>query len=260
MKLEFPENINKILLNKTYHENTIGKTDSKVYIYDSFVLKVQKTSNETRNEFEIMKKLNDKLPIPKAVEYVEQNGLSFTLMSRITGEMLAEGKYTNNPDKLTSLLCEGFKLLWSVDTKEFYIDSASNIYERLKTARFNVENNLVDVNNVMPETFGNKGFSSPKALLEWLDNNIPKQDLVFTHGDFCFENIFVKNSHINGFIDLGKAGIADKWQDLAICIRELDDIPNSNYKEYLSDMLLKKLGIKRDNAKLKYYMLLDELF
>ena len=188
MKIEFPDNINKILLNKTYNENTIGKTDSKVYMYDDFVLKVQKTSNETKNEFEIMKKLNDKLPIPKAIEYVEQKGLSYTLMSRITGEMLSEDKYTNNPDKLISLLSEGFKLLWSFNTEEFYINSASNIHERLKTARYNVENNLVNVNNVMPETFENKGFSSPNALLEWLENNIPKQDLVFTHGDFCFEN------------------------------------------------------------------------
>lgn len=260
----FPENINKILLNKNYHENTAGKTDSKVYMYDDFVLKVQKPSNETKNEFEIMKKLNNKLPIPKAVEYVEQNGLSYTLMSRITGEMLSENKYINNPDKLISLLCEGFKLLWSVNINEFYVDSASNIYERLKTARYNVENNLVDVNNVMPETFGTKGFSSPNALLKWLENNIPKQDLVFTHGDFCFENILVKDSHINGFIDLGKAGVADRWQDLAICIRELDDIfiniNDSSYKEYSSDMLLKKLGIEQDDAKLKYYMLLDELF
>ena len=131
MKLEFPENINKILLNKTYNENTVGKTDSKVYMYDYFVLKVQNPSNETRNEFEIMRKLKDKLPIPTAVEYVEQNGLSYTLMSRIAGEMLSEDKYTSNPEMLISLLCEGFKLLWSVDTKEFYIDSASNIHERL---------------------------------------------------------------------------------------------------------------------------------
>lgn len=264
MKMEFPDNINKILLNKNYHENTVGKTDSKVFIYDDFVLKVQKTSNETKNEFEIMRKLNNKLPIPKIIEYVEQDGLSYTLMSRIKGEMLSEDKYTNDPDKLINLLCEAFKLLWSIDTKEFYIDNASNIHERLKVARYNVENNLVDVNNVMPETFGSKGFSSPKALLEWLENNIPKQDLAFTHGDFCFENIFVKNSHINGFIDLGKAGVADRWQDLAICIRELDEIflniNDSSYKKYLSDMLLEKLGIEKNDTKLKYYMLLDELF
>lgn len=129
MKFELPENINKILLNKNYHKSTIGKTDSKVYMYDDFVLKVQKNSNETKNEFEIMKKLNDKLPIPKVVEYVEQNGLSYTLMSRITGEMLAEDKYINDPNKLINLLCEAFKLLWSIDTKEFYIDSESNIHE-----------------------------------------------------------------------------------------------------------------------------------
>ena len=94
MKLELPENINKILLNKNNHENTVGKTDSKVYIYDDYVLKIQKISNETKNEFEIMKKLNDKLPIPKVVEYVEQKGLAYTLRTKIAGEMLSEDEYT----------------------------------------------------------------------------------------------------------------------------------------------------------------------
>lgn len=255
MNIELPENIRKILLNKEFKVNTVGKTNSQVYMYNNMVLKIQNQSNETENEIEIMQKISENLPIPKVIEQVDKEGLSYTLMSRIEGNMLSEKEYVNNLEILINLLCEGLKMLWDIDINQYDIKKVSNIYERLKSARFNVENNLVDVNNVMPETFGKDGFSSPKELLEWLENNIPSQDLVFTHGDFCFENIFAKNGHINGFIDLGKAGIADRWQDLAICIRELDDL-NPNY----SNLLLSKLGIEKDDFKLKYYMLLDELF
>ncbi len=259
--MELPEKINRFLVNKQFTENSVGKTNSKVYIYDEFVLKIQEKSSETLNEYKIMKLLNNILPIPKCIEYIEEKGLSYLLMSKIDGEMISENKYISNPEILIDLLSDGLKKLWLVDINKFNINNVSNIYERLKIARYNVENNLVDMNNVMPETFGDNGFSSPADLLEWLEKNIPDQDLVFTHGDFCFENILVENYHINGFIDLGKAGIADRWQDLAICIRELDEVLNL-YKDlnYTSDILLEKLEIEKDEKKLKYYMLLDELF
>ena len=53
-------------------------------------------------------------------------------------------------------------------------------------------------------------------------NNQPKEELVFTHGDYCLPNSFIKDNKTVGFIDLGNAGIADKWQDLALCIRSLE--------------------------------------
>ena len=184
MNIELPENIRKILLNKEFKVNTVGKTSSQVYMYNNMVLKIQNQSNETENEIEIMQKISENLPIPKVIEQVDKEGLSYTLMSRIEGNMLSEKEYVNNPEILINLLCERLKMLWDIDINQYDIKKVSNIYERLKSARCNVENNLVDVNNVMPETFGKDGFSSPKELLEWLENNIPSQDLVFTHGDF----------------------------------------------------------------------------
>ena len=48
---------------------------------------------------------------------------------------------------------------------------------------------------------------------------------------------------------MGKSGIADRWQDLAICIRELDGVFSNEYVEdfdysmYSSDMLLKEKSV-----------------
>jgi kanamycin kinase/aminoglycoside 3'-phosphotransferase-3 len=256
----------KVIVDKEYSENTYGKTDSKLYIFDDMVLKIQKQINEARNECFIAQKISSKLPVPKIIEYKEENDFSYTLMSKINGKMLCDDEILKNPKLLINLLIEGLKMLWSVDINDCNIDNVSNIKQRLKTARYNVENNLVDVNNVIPDTFGPNGFETPNALLVWLENNIPDIEPVFSHGDYCMENIFTINNKISGFIDLGKSGIADRWQDLAICIRELDGVfsneylKNFDYSNYSSDMLLKELGIKRNDEKLKYYMLLDELF
>lgn len=252
MKNIFPDEIRNIVQNKDFIENKVGKTKSNVYIFDNMVLKVQKKSNEVLNEINIMKRLENILPLPRLICYEEQDDMSYTLMTKIKGCMISE--YTN-AEQIIGLLCNAFKILWSIDINKYNIDDVSNIDKRLEAARFNVENNLVDIHSVMPDTFGKDGFDSPEALLKWLENNIPEQDLVFTHGDFGFENILVTDNQISGFIDIGKAGVADRWQDLAICIRELDDIDKN-----LSNRLLKQLNIPKDEVKLQYYMLLDELF
>ena len=90
--------------------------------------------------------------------------------------------------------------------------------------------------------------------------------MVFTHGDLSLPNILVKNNRVSGFIDLGKMGIADRWQDIAICYRSLKHNFEGNfnggfpYEGYSPEMLFEKLGIAADPDKLRYYILLDELF
>ena len=81
------------------------------------------------------------------------------------------------------------------------------------------------------------------------------ENLVFTHGDYCFNNYFANGNKISCFIDLGKAGVGDMYQDIALCVRELMDF---DYK--YTDLFFKYLGLVPDYNKIKYYILLDELF
>ena len=77
-------------------------------------------------------------------------------------------------------------------------------------------------------------------------------------------NVFFENGKVSGFIDLGDAGIADRWYDIALGYRSLKHNADGTYGAYYADVhpddLFKKLGIEPDWERIKYYILLDELF
>ena len=127
MDNKFPSSIMKIVADKEYKENNIGKTDSKVYIFDDMVLKVQKQINEARNEYYIVQKVSNNVPVPKIIKYEEEDGFSYTLMSRIKGKMLCDDEILRNPKLLIKLLSDGLKMLWSVDINDCEIDNVSSL-------------------------------------------------------------------------------------------------------------------------------------
>lgn len=140
-----------------------------------------------------------------------------------------------------------------------------SLKNKLAEARYNVENRLVDMDNVEPNTFGECGFHNPEALLQWLYENQPEEELVLSHGDYCLPNVFFQNNEVSGYIDFGKTGIADKWCDIALCYRSLSHNYSGRYhgQAYsgFDDLLLfKELGIDPNWEKVRYYILLDELF
>lgn len=257
--IQIPQKIKDLTANKNYTKDSVGMSDSQVILFDDMVLKIQQSSNETVNEAEMMKWLYNKLPVPELLAYETENDTSFILMSKIKGNMLCSDFYTDNSEKLLSLLADGLKQLWSINVENCPCNNTIDF--KLAAAKFNVENGFVDLDNTEPETFGKSGFNSPEDLLKWLKENKPEEELALTHGDFSLQNIFAENDKISGFIDLGKAGIADKWQDIAICYRSLKHIFSSKQNDkFHPDMLFEKLEIEKNEEKLKYYILLDELF
>ena len=264
-RFRLPEAVQAIVGTQAYTVNGIGKSDSEVRIYRDYVLKIQPFQGETENEYAIVQWLNGRLPVPSVPAYCVENGMAYTLMSRIRGRMLCEREFIDAPETLIRLAAEGLKMLWGVDASRCPC-TASRLTERLKAAADNVRHGLVDIADTEPETFGPNGFRDPEALLDWLVRNRPEEDIVFTHGDYCLPNIFAENGHISGFIDLGKAGPADRWQDIAIAIRSLGHNFEGKYTDgikrfdFRPQMLTDALGIAFDEDKYRYYLLLDELF
>lgn len=263
--LDLPEKIKSLIGNETYSFDRVGMSDSTVILLSDKILKIQNINIESDNEYQLMEWLQDKLPVPRVLAYEmdENKNKNYLLMTKVPGEMSCADHYMKNPEQLVNLLVEGLKMLWKVDISN--CTYKNGLKEKLQRAEYNINNNLVEMDNVEAKTFGENGFENPEHLLKWLIANRPDEEYAFSHGDYCLPNIFLHDGKISGYIDLGRAGIADKWQDIALCYRSLSHNYDGKYngveyQGYREDMLFEKLDIVPDWDKIRYYLLLDELF
>ena len=259
----FPDKIKAFVAGKDFVLDKTGMSDSSVLIFDDCVLKIQPCFSLPKNEHAIMRWLENKVSAPKIICNTEENGVDYLLMSKIPGKMSCEDEYMNDPEFLVSILSDAMKSLWNVDISDCPVKN--NLSTALSAAEYRVEHGLVDVDDAEPETFGKNGFKGPEELLKWLYDNKPDEDFVLSHGDFCLPNVFIDNGKFSGFVDVGRMGIADRYQDIALCYRSLrynfsGFFGGKSYSGYDDSMLFDALGIEPDFDKIRYYILLDELF
>ena len=259
-----PKEIYDFIKDQPYETDGIGESGSTVLLFENMVLKIEKTSAQSDNELSVMQWLSGKLPVPKVIAFAQENGYNYLLMSRLSGEMSCSDQNLQSVEDTVIALADGIKMLWSVDISNCpYIN---NLDVKLKNAKYNIENNLVDTDDFNEDTLGEGGFKDVSELYDFLLNNRPEEDLVLSHGDYCLPNIFLKDGKVSGFLDLGKTGIADRWQDIALCVRSLKynicdwfGLDEKAYKKCKA-LFYSRLGIEEDAEKLRYYILLDELF
>lgn len=261
--IEIPDKIKSILASSDYSSDTVGMSEASILLFDDKVLKIDRVCDESENERDVMLWLKDKLPVPDVLCHEIYKGRSYLLMSKLPGVMACDESYLTRPQVLTEILATGLKMLWETDISKCSYDFSLD--KKLEMARYNIEHGLVDIDNVEPETFGENGFQSPEHLLDWLIKNKPEEEIVFSHGDFCLPNIFIDDGKISGFLDLGKTGCADRYQDIALCYRSLKHnyegkFGGETYEGFDPDSLFIQLGIEPDWDKINYYILMDELF
>lgn len=262
MEEKLPEEISLLTSGKSYTVSDIGMSGGRVYMYEDMVLKTEECYPWVERSIKMMEWLADKAPVPKVLSHCVNEGRSFLLMSRVSGQMACSESCLNDPQRLIGLLAGAVKTLWSIDISDR--PSVRDLETELKEARSNVENGRVNIQNTQPETFGEGGFESPATLLRWLEENRPDPDPVFTHGDLCLPNIFFDGDRLSGFIDLGDAGVGDRWRDLALLHRSLRHNTDGTFGKVVEgvdpDRVFEELDIRPDWEKLRYYTLLDELF
>lgn len=79
---------------------------------------------------------------------------------------------------------------------------------------------------------------------------------VLTHGDFSLDNVFIECGQVTGVLDVGRAGVADPYQDLAISWRDLGAFGGSAQSAFLRGYGVHTM----DTARCTAHLLLDELF
>jgi kanamycin kinase len=111
---------------------------------------------------------------------------------------------------------------------------------------------------------------SRQRLVDTLLATRPRtEDLVVCHGDFCLPNVLLDpvSLRLTGLVDVGRAGLADRYQDLALITRSLSTEINSQYGMRYAERFLQRYAALStvgddgiDRGRIAFYRLLDEFF
>ena len=257
------DKLTEILDGYSCEKDAIGESSAKVYRYhkddSAFYLKIAPANDIFRREHEILTWLDGKLPVPKIKYWHEQDGLAYLLMTEAPGKLALDypKDELQKPYKSTiKAMAEGLLMLQSIDISNCPFNYSLDA--KLANMLHNIENNLVD----MDEWHERTGFDTPINLYSWLISNKPSEEICFTHDDYTPENIFIDGKTLTCLIDVGDCGLADRYRDIALCVRSikihLGDMGQEEINKHV-DLLFKYLEIEPDWTKIKYYTLLDEL-
>ena len=258
-EIYIPNKIKDKINGLEYITDSIGLSNSKVFIFDDYILKISKLPFDIDNEVRIYQILKDKLPIPEIIDYVVENNTIYLLKTKLKGKLLSDSYYMERPDLLYKLAVKAIKMLWSIDIKDLNLKNTYDVI--IKSGKFFYDNNLLDFKNT--DNNITKDFKSFDEIFDYLAKNNPNNDNVLCHGDLCLPNIICNGNKLVGFIDLGLMGISNRYHDLAILYRSIKYNFNGSYgKSYQGfneNKLFDLLEIKKDEKLLKYYLLLDEV-
>lgn len=255
---EVPQGLAKFTNGYTWEQITIGQSDAMTFLLKGSInnqyLKIQ-PNNSIENLYQEKEKLEwlqGKLSVPEVLYHDTDEVNEYLLITEIKGINASDKSNKANLSLLIEQLALGLKTIHSLSIESCPFNQ--NLDIKIEEARIRVENGHVD-----EEDFDEvrKGFKSRELFDELISKKPINEDLVFTHGDYCLPNIIIDGGKVSGFIDWGRAGVSDRYQDLALVIRSI----YYNFgKEYIP-FFLKEYGVKEfDESKIFYYQLMDEFF
>ena len=257
--LSIPDAIKNKVTGLDFVVDKVGLSQSLVALSDEVTLKISSLSFDIDNEMRNYRSLKDKLPIPEILECVVDDGRIYLLKRKLKGKMLCHADYMGNPDLLYSLASEAIRRLWSVDING--LDLQDSWKTVMDFGRYHLREGNLDFHNADQEIV--TGFSGFAEILNYLEEKKPKSDLSLVHGDLCLTNIICDEDRLVGFIDLGLTGISDHYHDLAILYRSIKynfaGRYGKPYPGYEENKLFDMLGIAKDEQRIRYYLLLDEV-
>ncbi|MGQ7933014.1 APH(3')-II family aminoglycoside O-phosphotransferase [Paraburkholderia sp. D1E] len=195
-----------------------------------------------------MKRLD--LPGPTLLGDTTEYNRHWLLMTAVPGLDLASNNDLS-PSQVVGILAMALRSLHQVSIAECPFDH--RLEERIVVAKNRVSAGLVDEADFDNERLGQ---NATDVLAELLSTLPETSDLVVTHGDACLPNFMAEGSNFTGFIDCGRLGVSDRYQDLALTARSIA----RNLGEMWVEPFFRDYGVKPDHRRIAFYCLLDEFF
>ena len=252
----FPRVIAEKTAGEAFETDSVGRSDSAVLLFADKALKIEKTSSVSDNEYAILQWLDGGLRAPRVLAFARENGFNYLLMTRLEGKMAFASDMT--PEEISARLAEGLKLLRSTDISD--CPCRRTFFSALKEAKKRMDDG--ELKALSPQT---EEFPDFESLYAYLEANIPEEEPVFSHGDYCLPNVFLSDDGI-GFLDLGSAGVMDKDYDVFMCLWSMryNFVTLGGMSEerfaVCKSVFFEALGESENEEKLRFHRLLDEFF
>jgi aminoglycoside 3'-phosphotransferase-2 len=249
--IPIPTALQEKLAGYTWERNTLGWSAEYVFHlhHPSQPAYYLKASPQLAGECARTIWLRPYLPVPQVHYFVEdEHGRDLLLLSAVPGQLLEELTPT---EALVRGLAQTLKTLHAIPLSACPFDARLEV--RIAAATANTHAGLVDEDDFDPQRLGR---TAADLLTELIARRPVHEELVVTHGDFTLGNVLAHGETISGLIDLGRVGIGDRTQDLALA----GDSVREEFGEAWMHLFLAEYGVELDEERLDYFKLLDEFF
>jgi aminoglycoside 3'-phosphotransferase-2 len=190
------------------------------------------------------------LPAPRVLETTTEADRNWLLMSAIAGRDLASSEHLS-PQQIVTLAAESLRSLHAVAIESCPFDHCLD--NKIRLAGEHLLAGLID-----EEDFDDSrlGWSAEAVFEQLLATRPDHEDLVVAHGDACLPNLLADEGRFSGFVDCGRLGVADRYQDLALAAHSITD----NLGAQWLPLFFEVYGVEPDQQRIAFYQLLDEFF
>ncbi|MBX9858389.1 MAG: aminoglycoside 3'-phosphotransferase [Sphingomonas sp.] len=258
--MELPSSLAEIVAGYRATPNLVGESGGVIHQLDAvgrptLFLKQGggRVATDIADEYARLRWLQGRWPVPAIVGYAETEADAWLLTTALPGRA-ASGWLEDQPDRRETAMraIAAFLLqMHAVPIATCPFDASLNL--RSADAAANVAAGRVDLDELDSEREG----WSAEQLWDRFQRLLPIETVpVVTHGDFSLDNIFLDDDGaVTGCLDVGRVGVADCYQDLAILWNSLRE-----FDPGLAEAMFKVYGVAPDRAKIELHLLFDEFF
>jgi aminoglycoside 3'-phosphotransferase II len=246
--MKLPASIAFFVGDQPMRAESVGRSGARVWQIGKFYLKVGAT-DEVAEEAARLRWLAGRVPVPNVIAYERVGDDRYLFTQAIDG--VAAHAVTEQRLDAVRALADGLRLLHALDVGACPFDA--RLDKMMAKARANALAGRVDETDFDDVRLGRSALD----LLGELEATRPGcEDLVVTHGDYCLPNVILRNGAVAGFIDVGRAGVADRHQDFAAAAYSIA----YNYGEQFVAPFFEAYGMDPELKRIAFYQLLDEFF
>nr|WP_281375339.1 APH(3') family aminoglycoside O-phosphotransferase [Sphingomonas jinjuensis] len=198
--------------------------------------------------------LQGRVPCAEPIHFVRAAGEAWLLTGAVAGRT-GDDWIEHNPTTLPMVIdaLAGFlRQLHALPVDECPFDAGAGV--RLAAARRRMTAGAVDLDDFDDD---HEGWSAERLWDELMCLRPGSYERVVTHGDFSLGNVLIDDAgRVTGCIDVGRMGVADPYQDIAILWQNLREFGDSHAARFVSAYGIDTLDLQR----LDFHRCLDEMF